>query len=695
MNQDPKGAQEPVFALRFSDVRWESTDALLLLALCATALVSLLPLWPEAFLAYYDNAAHVAELHPHGYARGWSELAFCGYPLKLLHSPLWYTLVRWLVALGLPLLPLYFAMLVVGVAGPPLALYVIFRRRTSPFWAGVAGCLLMSLPTNLYGTGSVTGGMWTFGICNALLLLYIDRLLRSRRAPLDLVWEIGLLALIGLTHFFTLLTTVLIFLLVMGLKWFQKKLTWRMCLVHIMASLVAALIAALYWLPWLLTMQVRFQGQQFLSPGQLLMRLVIPTDLMRLLNYGMSTRSLRWELWFLDALPMLLLFGLASLSWRQWRALPSREERLMPQLGVLSAGFLVVLLLLGSLFGNSLLGPLPWRFVTHIQLAMGLTLLAWSHHPLVKRKISQKGTIALALGMVVWGGVMCLPLQSFADRIQHLPALQRTWTWLQKNHKPEWGRIYVQDPFFTPGAPRGLQRGHITSLTSWKTGLPQVGAYYGGHPFATDRWLRSELGAFFGRRKPAAGWVAGGLAFANVGVLLTLSPHMAHTLRRFGPFQPLFQDGPFVVWRYTQQARRWTLSYTPALKAHTLSFAPGRLKLVITSPGLNDAKHRLLVKVGWHRWWQLKGPKAARLIKDPATHLMLLTHLPKGRHTYELQWRPSLWPSWLSLFGCSLLLALVLGLWRLSWLREEVQRWQSLPSYTSNEAHQGEGRKSL
>ena len=60
--------------------------------LLVTSLVIAWPVLQGGQITYIDNPAHLAEAHSlaHDAYRGWSEAAYCGFPLGTLHSPLWY-----------------------------------------------------------------------------------------------------------------------------------------------------------------------------------------------------------------------------------------------------------------------------------------------------------------------------------------------------------------------------------------------------------------------------------------------------------------------------------------------------------------------------------------------------------------------------------------------------------------------------
>ena len=68
-------------AFRLAKVGREDAVALLLLA--GTAAIVSAPIWRGGYLTYIDNSVHIAEILElsRNQARGWSEIAFAGFPL--------------------------------------------------------------------------------------------------------------------------------------------------------------------------------------------------------------------------------------------------------------------------------------------------------------------------------------------------------------------------------------------------------------------------------------------------------------------------------------------------------------------------------------------------------------------------------------------------------------------------------------
>ncbi len=109
------------------------------LFLVLAALVLSWPILAGGYLTYADNAAHIAEIYSLAFENGggWSDIAFCGFPIGMLHSPLWYGAVAGLVRAGVPAGFLYALALFIGFVAPPLALYFVARRSLRPLTAGL------------------------------------------------------------------------------------------------------------------------------------------------------------------------------------------------------------------------------------------------------------------------------------------------------------------------------------------------------------------------------------------------------------------------------------------------------------------------------------------------------------------------------------------------------------------------------
>ena len=181
-------------------------DRIAVAALLLAAVVLAWPILTGGYYTYADNSSHLAEIHSlaEEQYQGWSDIAFCGFPVGTLHSPFWYGTLGMLARFGLPAGLLYALMLFIGFVAPPLALYYVARRYLTPVMAGLLGYILLIQHPSLVGLGSPLGGMWTYYIAAALWLVLIARLRDPIRSRRDFVWIGLLVGLIASTHLFVL-----------------------------------------------------------------------------------------------------------------------------------------------------------------------------------------------------------------------------------------------------------------------------------------------------------------------------------------------------------------------------------------------------------------------------------------------------------------------------------------------------------
>jgi hypothetical protein len=296
-------------AVMASDDRTIGADVLAVTVLVVSGVAIAWPVLRGGYLTYLDNPCHLAEVYAAAFEarNGWSEIAFCGFPIKTLHSPLWYGTLAWLVRIGLPAGPLYASCLALGFLAPSLALYFTARRRVSVPAAAVLAYLLLAQRPAIVGVGSALGGMWTFYMASAGLILLVDRLARPCRSGADLASIAGLTGFILVTHLFTVVPLGLLVLLHVWLALERKRIGPKVLFCQLGAGMVGVAAAAVYWLPMVLAREHAVIVPQNLSTKGLLARLFLPTDVLDLLNgrFPAFDGSL-----VLSALPMVALVGL-------------------------------------------------------------------------------------------------------------------------------------------------------------------------------------------------------------------------------------------------------------------------------------------------------------------------------------------------------------------------------------------------
>jgi len=463
--------------------RKTTCDLLFTAGLLATSILLLAPLFGDHLLTYMDSPVHIAELEDmvtYGYG-SWSELAFCGFPLSTLHSPLWYGLLTLLGGIGVPITVLYMLALIAATVATPLAIYFVGRRHTASWFAWLIAYLYLVLPTHTVGFSSAAGGMWTFHLGTALLVFLIDAVASVPGSKSRLLRITALLALIGLTHHFVLVTAALVCVVGFVVHAIRRSAPFSMHVTEVPCWGIAALASIVYWGPTLFVNDVTSAGSQNLSVAGLWLRILMPTNLVLLLP-GSIGDPIRYDLGLTESLATLALLLLAGLA--VWKSRRTSSPSL------LYIGFILVLLLLGFLMlapYNAILflGPVSWRFVTHVHL--GLALMAVSG--MFLRSSSRSGfrtstlsprrallLVTLAAASAFWWN-QPLAQSDHPDSARDQADLRSAWEWLSENRDPsgstvsyrsvpaEQSRIQTAD-CTAKGIRRGIQQGAFFHLAS-------------------------------------------------------------------------------------------------------------------------------------------------------------------------------------------------------------------------------------
>lgn len=641
--------------------RIQGWGAALLLTGCAVVLA-----WPVltgGALSYLDNPVHLAEAHDlaHTAGGGWSEAAFCGFPVHQLHSPLWYGALAGLHRVGLPLEPLYAGAVWLGFLAPCLALFWVLRRRVGVVPAAALSFLLLIQRPGLLGLGSALGGMWTFSLATAGLILLLDRLPRPHRTGRDLAWTAALFGLVGLTHLFAVLPAALALALLAVIR--RGRDMSRPAL----AAALGGAASAAYWFPLLWASGGRLVAEtQHLPAGPLFARLLLPTRIFGLAVGYLDSRSIPGDLYYTDAAPMVALVGLGLvglwLAARRLRDAGDRGDELPVLGGLLALALLGLLLLAEPLELDLLLGPVSWRFVAFVRVGLALATLPllarldrWAPQP----KVPVMVILGLAALSSCWWWSRPLAREVAPADGAEMREVRALWSGLTRLRGPGWGRVYLQDTLLTPPFSRRLGMSHVLALTARQTGVRQLGAAYSVTPFPTARWTASEMGNLYGR--PLRGrrqlrrllWM---MERTNATHLVISDPFLARKLDQVAPFSRLLRVG-----RFTLYARRGASTWASALSAHlTITGAdhrPGRIRVTLHNPRKGG---RLLVKTAAAPAWQLVGPVGVRLATT-RDGLMEVRGLPVGIHAVTLTYEPEVWPwlislaAWLVIVGVALI----------------------------------------
>lgn len=628
------------------------TDALAVTSLLAAGVVIGWPIFAGGYLTYLDNPAHLAEIFAAAFEaqRGWSEIAFCGFPLSTLHSPVWYGLLGWLVRIGVPAGPPYVLCVWAGFVAPAVALYGVSRRTLAPLPALVLSYLLLIQRPVVVGVGSALGGMWTFFIASAALIVLVDRLSRPCESRRDYAVVAGLLGFTILTHLYTIVPLSLL-AVVHARTVMSGRAGGRLALSRWSAAGISGIVAAVaYWVPMALSRDAFSIRPQNLDASMVLARLFVPTHVFELVSGKLPEFGLGFVV---ASLPMVVLVAAGGLGVFRLR----RRENDAPLYGALMAGILLALLILvGIAFDVKFLGPGSWRMLYFVRLGLALSAIplaaaifragrpAGVHG---RWSIAAVAVLAVTLGWWVGG-----PLRAVVAPTDgaEMAEVESVWEWLEENRTGEWGRVYLQDTFAMPGPDLKLSQSHVLALTSHRTGVRQLGASYGVAPYRTSFWTPSEFETLFRRRVQDQDRVRGvrKKMWATNSTHVVISDELTRQqMEASGIFETLCQKGRFTVFHLATIAGEWVSPMKDGATVRVSEFETGRYRFEVRAsrPGVG-----LLVKSSYHPNWRLTAEPGVSLGWD-TSGLMRLEGADAGVTEIEIEYRPPVWPTWVSVCG--------------------------------------------
>jgi hypothetical protein len=623
-----------------------SADAVVIATLLAAAVVIAWPILGGGYLTYIDNPVHLAEIYglAHEAQSGWSELAFCGFPIGTLHSPLWYGTLGAAARGGAPAVPLYTLLLLMGFVAPPLALYAVARRHLGAVAAGVLAYVLLVQRPAAVGVGAALAGMWTFYVAVGAFVLLADRLARGPRRY-DLVCIAGLVGFILLTHLFLLIPLALLALIHVWRSLASHSRTARELGMEATAGLVGVAAAAVYWMPMALSMSSLYMEPLHLRPDLAVARLLLATDVVELYQKKMPALSLQRAI---ESVPMLLLVAAGVAGGLRIK----RRNDDLPFYGfALAVCLLFFIVILSPLIDAISLGPLSWRllYVVRVVLALAAIPAIMALQPSLDTLASRLSPVTLAVAAVFLGVVWGATLRAVtpAANGQDVRDLRALWKWMATNRSDEWGRVYLQDTFMTPPASRRLVRSHVLALTANETGSHQLGAWYGVVPFKTQ-WTRSEFGMLYEEwvlKEEHVGGFTDNMEHTNATHVLTSEPGMAAMLDGTVSFEIQQRSGRFALLHRVGAVSNWAVADGGQVDA--IAHTPGRIHV---RTGDDFAGGTLLVKTSYHPFWHIEGPSAATIAMEKKG-LIHVAGVPGGAHDLHLSYRAPWWPKWLSLTG--------------------------------------------
>ncbi len=625
-------------------------------SLVLTAGIIALPVFSHAGVYYLDNPAHIAEVislaqHP---ATGWSDIALCGFPLATLHSPLWYGALAWLAGLGIPAELPYLALLGLAFVAPSLALLYVLARRL-PLWAAlVLAYGLLAFRGAAIGSMAALGGMCTFYLACAALILLADRLARRERTWFDVAVIAGLTAFIGLSHTYVTIGLIVLGAVHAGFVLAEGLAGVRLLVRDGVGFALGAVASARYLLLVIASGASSYGGVENLAPSSVLRRLVAGFGVTPTATTALG-RFLENRTLYTDSLVQvaIMLLGVAGVR----HAFRIRREDRLAIVGLTLALvllFVLVFVLPGTTLG--LLGPQSFRltYIAKLGLFFAAVPLVAAH---ARRPVSPRVFAVLCAACVASGFWWQRNVEGVMPAMSEVRELEQFWARVAADVQPSWGRVYVQDTFDTPGTGT-LGWSHAMALTSARTGAKQHGAFYGVMPFATRVWTAAERGALFGVDPATPGAldrIADGMRATNSTHLMLVDPQLSRQIARDPRFRIVRAHGRYALLERSGATSQPTAASEGVQLIASHSEAPGRIELGYRAEA---AGGRLQLSEAYSPLWRLDPPLGR--IEETPDGLVALTNLQSGAHTLRLQFTLPRAPFWITV--CGLLAIFALGL---------------------------------
>jgi hypothetical protein len=624
-------------------------DAAAVATLLASGAVIGWPVLGGGYSTYLDNPAHLAEVYAAAFEayNGWSEIAFCGFPLGTLHSPLWYGALSLVAKLGLAAGPAYAGCIWLGFVAPALALYWVARRSLRVVPSAILAYLLLVQRPAIVGIGSAFGGMWTFYLAAAALVLLVGRLARPDETRGDAAWIAALVGFILVTHLYAAIPLALLALIHVWTVLGARRVPRSRLVRQAAAGALGVLSSAVYWAPLAAARDSMVIVPQNLGASMLAARLVIPTQVLDLVNGQLPAFGPRL---MVEAVPMaaLLAAGGAGVAFMKHR----RDEA--PLYGAMMAAVLLsMLLFLTTEFNVTVLGPGSWRMLYFVRVGLALSAIPLAVK-LVRGRRPVRGWAALTMGAGLAGAAVAAagwfgaPLRAVTPdpRGREVAEVEALWRWLGANHTGRWGRVYLQDTFEKPRSDVKLSQSHILALSAWRTGVRQVGGTYGVAPYKTALWTSSEFGMLYRRYvrdeedlEVLSDWMWA----SNATHIVSSDARTTRVLEASERFERLYRGGRFEVFRALGVEDEWASALSAGVDVSPVRFQTGRWALQVLAATPGD----VLVKSSYHPAWRCSGSFRCGIQADE-TGLMRLPDLPVGKSEIFLTFRPMRWPGVLS-----------------------------------------------
>lgn len=602
------------------------------------SLLLCLPLWRGGWLLSGDHAPHIAEAIDLARTQsGWSDVAYAGFPLGVLHSPLWYGLLALAVRLGLPAWASYCAAVTLTECVLGLVALEVGRRRAHVALALLAAVLVQTQSLLVAGPSGVLTGMWTFGLAIAMFLVLVDRLHEPFTGRIG-AQIAALVAGIGLTHTFAIHAVVAL-VAVRSISLVLLGREERRSVLGIGAACaLGAIASAAYWLAATLSIDTH--------------------DIQPVVSLGWPNFQIFFRPWLDEAfdpvaillyrtpeLPDLLLILAAGLSFLRLSRLDARERALFAT----TVGTMVVVLFvvahIATMRERAVFGPIPWRIMVVTRSLLLFTALAAL--PRVRLDGGRAVLVTALAGLVCvgWAGERSrlLGIESGAGDESTMAEVERVFSEVSRLAPGIEGRVYVQNTHGIAAPPLG--GGHPMALLSARSGVRAVGSYYSLVPFPTDLWLTSFVGPIVGQVASPASRpeIEERLDDLGVEVVVLVDRPTQIVVEGWGPeWQKIGTAGRFLIFRRPRPGL--ARGAEAGVVMERVELGDGEIVLDVAGPRV---EHDVLLAASYAQRWRLIEAGEGAYLARRRNGLMRV-HLPPGDHHVVLRYEAPRWPLLLS-----------------------------------------------
>jgi hypothetical protein len=612
----------------------------------AVSLVLSFPLWNGGWLLTGDHAPHIAEVIDlaHG-SSGWSDVAYAGFPLGVLHSPFWYGLLAALVRLGAPAWATY--ALAVTLTECVLGLVALeLGRRRAPVGAALLAAVAVQTQSLLVtGPSGVLTGMWTFGLATTMFLVLVDRL-HEPFTPRIAAQIAALVGGIGLTHTFAIFAVVA----VVTVRCLSLVALGRDERRHVPAIAVACVLGAVasaaYWLSASLSIDTR--------------------DIEPVVSIGWPNFQIFFGPWLDDAfdpravfayrtpqLPDLLLWLVGALAFLRLSRLDARERALFAT----TVGTMILVLFVVShvaeLRNRAAFGPIPWRIMVIARTLLLFLSLAAVPRLRLDRRRALALTAAASVVVVAWSldRVRWLEMETGSAADPAYAQVEAVFREVRRVAPEIEGRVYVQNTHSV--APPPLGNGHALALLPARAGVRAVGSYYSLVPFPVDRWLTAFVGPIVGEiaTESSRPQVEQRLDDLGAEVVVLVDETTADVMRGWPGYVQLARVAPFTIFRRHRPGM--ARSDDADASVSRFHYEDGEVRFDASS----RRAHEVMLAISFAERWELEGAPPEAYVARRRNGLMRV-HLPPGEHAIRLRYHEPRWPLVPSALGwCAIALA--------------------------------------